>query len=57
MPLLPLFWLEWMFIDNISRKVAEIRGINGSISDVSISGFLIRGLPKEYNLYKLLPFQ
>jgi hypothetical protein len=46
-----------MFIDNISRKVAEIRGINGSISDVSISGFLIRGLPKEYNLYKLLPFQ
>jgi hypothetical protein len=35
--------------------VAEIRGVNGSISDVSISGYLIRGLLKEYDLYKLLP--
>jgi hypothetical protein len=42
------------FINRISRKVAEIKGVNGSISDVSISGYLIRGLPKEYDLYKPL---
>jgi hypothetical protein len=42
------------FINYISYKVAEIKGVNGSISDVSISGYLIRSLPKEYNLYKPL---
>jgi hypothetical protein len=42
------------FINRISRKVAEIRGVNGTISDVTISGYLIRGLPKEYDLYKPL---
>jgi hypothetical protein len=42
------------FINRISRKVAEIKGVNGSISDISISGYLIRGLPKKYNLYKPL---
>jgi hypothetical protein len=40
------------FINHISRKVAEIKGVNGSISDISVSGYLIRGLPKEYDLYK-----
>ena len=42
------------FINRISRKVAEIKGVNGSISDISISGYLIRGLPKKYDLYKPL---
>jgi hypothetical protein len=42
------------FINRISRKVAKIKGINGSISDVSISGYLIRGLLKKYDLYKPL---
>jgi hypothetical protein len=42
------------FINRISRKVAEIKGVNGSISDVSVSGYLIRSLPKEYDLYKPL---
>jgi hypothetical protein len=42
------------FINRISCKVAEIKGVNGSISDVSISGYLICSLPKEYNLYKPL---
>jgi hypothetical protein len=42
------------FINHISYKVAEIKGVNRSISDVSISGYLIRGLPKKYNLYKPL---
>jgi hypothetical protein len=42
------------FISRISRKVAEIKGVNGFISDVSVSGYLIRGLPKEYDLYKPL---
>ena len=42
------------FINRISRKVAEIKGVNGSISDVSVSGYLIRGLLKEYDLYKPL---
>jgi hypothetical protein len=40
------------FINRISRKVAEIKGVNRSISDISVSGYLIRGLPKEYDLYK-----
>ena len=42
------------FINRISRKVAEIKGVNGLISDVSVSGYLIRGLLKKYNLYKPL---
>jgi hypothetical protein len=42
------------FINCISRKVAEIKGVNGSISDVSISGYLICSLPKKYDLYKPL---
>ena len=42
------------FINCISCKVAEIKRVNGSISDVSISGYLIRSLLKEYDLYKPL---
>jgi hypothetical protein len=42
------------FINRISCKVAEIKGINRSISNVSVSGYLIRSLPKKYNLYKPL---
>jgi hypothetical protein len=42
------------FINRISRKVAEIKGVNGSISDVSVFGYLIRSLSKEYDLYKPL---
>jgi hypothetical protein len=42
------------FINRISRKVAKIKEINRLISDISISGYLIRGLPKEYDLYKPL---
>jgi hypothetical protein len=42
------------FINRISRKVAKIKGVNGLISDISISGYLIRGLPKKYDLYKPL---
>jgi hypothetical protein len=42
------------FINHISRKVAKIKKINKSISDISVSGYLIRGLPKKYNLYKPL---
>jgi hypothetical protein len=42
------------FINYISYKVAEIKGVNGSISDVSISRYLICGLLKEYDLYKSL---
>jgi hypothetical protein len=42
------------FINRISHKVAKIKEVNGSISDVSVSGYLIRGLRKEYDLYKPL---
>jgi hypothetical protein len=42
------------FINRISHKVAKIKEVNGSISDVSVSGYLIRGLPKKYDLYKPL---
>ena len=43
------------FINRISCKIAEIKGVNGSISDISVSGYLIRScLPKKYNLYKPL---
>jgi len=40
------------FINRISYKVAKIKKVNGLISDVSISGYLIRSLLKEYDLYK-----
>ena len=42
------------FINYISYKVAKIKEVNGLISDVSVSGYLIRELLKEYNLYKSL---
>jgi hypothetical protein len=42
------------FINRTSRKVAKIKGVNRSISDVSVSGYLICGLPKKYDLYKPL---
>jgi hypothetical protein len=42
------------FINRISRKVAEIKEVNKLISDVSMSGYLIRGLSKKYDLYKPL---
>jgi hypothetical protein len=42
------------FINRISRKVAEIKGVNRSISDVSVSGYLIRGFSQKYDLYKPL---
>jgi hypothetical protein len=42
------------FINCISRKVAKIKEVNRSISDISISGYLIYSLPKKYDLYKPL---
>jgi hypothetical protein len=41
------------FINCISCKVAEIKGLGGLIADVIVSGFLIRSIPnKEYTNYK-----
>jgi hypothetical protein len=41
------------FINCISRKVTEIKGLRGLIADVIVSGFLIRSIPnKEYVNYK-----
>ena len=42
------------FINRISCKVAEIKGVNRSISDVSVSGYLIYSLLKEFDFYKPL---
>jgi hypothetical protein len=42
------------FINRISYKVAKIKGVNGSISDISVSGYLIRSFLKKYDLYKPL---
>jgi len=42
------------FINRISYKVAEIKGVNGLILDVLVSGYLIYRLLKEYDLYKPL---
>ena len=42
------------FINRISYKVAEIKGVNRSISDISVSGYLIYSLLKKYDLYKPL---
>jgi hypothetical protein len=42
------------FINYISHKVAKIKEVNRLISDVSISGYLIHGLLKKYDLYKPL---
>jgi hypothetical protein len=40
------------FINRISCKVAKIKEVNESISDISISGYLIYSLLKKYDLYK-----
>jgi hypothetical protein len=40
------------FINRISYKVAEIKGVNRLILDISVSGYLIRSLLKKCNLYK-----
>jgi hypothetical protein len=42
------------FINRISRQVAQIKGVGGTISNVTISGYLIRGLTKTYDAYKPL---
>src|SRR3984957_2164906 len=42
------------FINYISHKIAKIKGINKLISDISVSGYLIRGFLKKYDLYKPL---
>jgi hypothetical protein len=42
------------FINYISYKIAKIKGVNKSISDISVSGYLIYSLLKKYNLYKPL---
>jgi hypothetical protein len=41
------------FINCISYKVAKIKGLGGLITDIIVSGFLIRYIPnKEYINYK-----
>jgi hypothetical protein len=41
------------FINRVSRKVSEIKGLEGLIIDVTVSGFLLRGLPnKEFSNFK-----
>ena len=40
------------FINRISRKVAEIKGSGGLIADVTVSGLMIRALPKEFVYFK-----
>jgi len=38
----------------ISRQVAQIKGVGGYISNIIISGYIIRGLFNLYTIYKLL---
>jgi hypothetical protein len=40
------------FINRISRKVAEIKGLGGLIIDVTISGLMIWALLKEFIYFK-----
>jgi hypothetical protein len=38
----------------ISRQVIQIKGVGGYIFDITISGYIIRGLLNLYAIYKLL---
>ena len=41
------------FINHVSHKVSDIKGVGGLITDVTISGILLRGLPnKEFSNFK-----
>jgi hypothetical protein len=41
------------FINHVSRKVSNIKGVGGLIIDITISGILLRGLPnKEFSNFK-----
>ena len=41
------------FINRVSRKVSEIKGVGGLIIEVTVSGFLLRGLlNKEFSNFK-----
>jgi hypothetical protein len=40
------------FINRISHKVAEIKGLGGLIIDVTVSGLMIRALLKEFIYFK-----
>jgi len=42
------------YIDRISRLVTKIRGCNGSITNVTITGHLLRGLPDSYTMIKVI---
>jgi hypothetical protein len=41
------------FINHVGRKVSDIKGAGGLITDVTISGILLQGLPnKEFSNFK-----
>ncbi len=42
------------YFNRISRQVSQIKGVGGTISDVATSSYIIRGLPRTYDLYKPL---
>jgi len=42
------------YINRISRLVAQIRSCKGVVSEVAYSGYLLRGLPPNYNMIKVV---
>lgn len=40
--------------NRISRLIAQVRSCNGTVSDVSYSGYLLRGLPRNYDTVKIV---
>src|SRR5882757_5765178 len=40
--------------NRISRLIAQVRSCNGTVTDVSYSGYLLRGLPRSYDTVKIV---
>ena len=40
--------------NRISRLIAQVRSCNGTVSDVSYAGYLLRGLPRSYDTVKVV---
>ena len=40
------------FVSRIRRKIEDIETLGGSLSEVQITGYFIRGLSSAYNLWK-----
>lgn len=42
------------YLNRISRLVSQVRSCNGTVQDVSYSGYLLHGLPSSYEMVNVL---